>query len=119
MQIRYTPPEELELLASEHELHRIARALRAGAVQRVPADRTGSPAPYLANLHSVAITPTNGPAEVAVVGTIVSITGSAENLDRLASFFQSAAESGHAHFEWFAGNEFVAQTTTPLVIARA
>jgi hypothetical protein len=117
MRIRYTPPSHLELAASEHELHQLSRSLTEEGVRQFRGEQEVTSAPYQMVLAAVQITPTNGPAEVTVREKEVWITGSSKNLDRLASFFEAAAESGHAHFEWFTGNEFVSETSVPLVIA--
>jgi hypothetical protein len=117
MQIRYSAPDSLEISASEHELHRIARDLTSGRDAEHPSSPDVAPEPYDAALSSLRISPATGPAQVAVSDGTVIVTGSPDTLQAMASFFVAAAESGHAHFEWFVGNSFVAETSIPLVIS--
>ena len=114
MRIRYSPPSQLEIRARENELRELARALSLGSPREFSAEQDRGPAPYQVNLRAIQVAATGGPAEIEVRGTDVSITGSQENLKRLAKFVQSAIQSDHSHFEWFAGNAFIAETSVPL-----
>ena len=115
MLIRYTAPYDLEIAASQHELHRVALALSKARTGVFMAEIC-EPAPYAQALTELEIITGSGPVEVSVRGSSVIVTGSPERLEAFGSFFAAAAEGGHAHFEWFDGNAFVAQTSVPLVI---
>jgi hypothetical protein len=75
------------------------------------------PTPYETALSALEIVIGSGPAEVSIRGSAVRLCGSRDSHEGLASFFEAAAGSDHVHFEWFPGNEFVAETSVPLVIA--
>jgi hypothetical protein len=117
MRIRYTPPHDLELAASEHELQQLARALAHGRNEEFRSEPHCSPEPYERVLEAIQVRVTSGPAEVRIHESTLWLSGSASNLDRLSSFFSSVAPHEHAHFEWFPGNEFVSESSVPLVIA--
>jgi hypothetical protein len=122
LHIRYSPPRDLELSASPAELLRLSAAIAAFcAIPKpeglcYPADSTADPAPYTRCLAGLRIRTAAWPARLAVDGDVLELTGSPETLDLLCSFLESAAETGHAHYEYYEGNDYISADSLPLVV---
>jgi hypothetical protein len=66
---------------------------------------------------------TSGPTRVSILpDNALLVAGSAENLNRLASFLEFSAErtpGDHRHYEYFDGNTWISSDSLPLTISRA
>ena len=127
IQIRATDTEA-DLEGSPEDLQHIREAmlrLLASSEARlsVEACATGDPSPYARLLSELHIERTTGPMRVAIANeSMLVLSGSDESLNRFASWFDFPAvtSQAHKHHEYFAGNQYIAADSVPLVIgARA
>jgi hypothetical protein len=119
-------PNGVDVSGSLAELAEVARQVKNAAVTaalaaELPADATGSAAPYVRYLNSVRIIAGRGPVCITEhPGGILNITGGPKELGALASFFVFEADAtpgAHSHYEYFPGNEYVAPESLPLVVS--
>jgi hypothetical protein len=125
IEIRYTPPYELDVAGLPDELESIRRRI-LDLVETyneidLEADATIDPAPYEATLARMTITEGQGPAKVSVRDEIeVRVEGSREALEALASYFYfepNAKKGAHAHYEYYGGSDLIDPESVPLVIS--
>lgn len=125
IEIRYTPPDELDVAGSPDELESIRRRIldSVGARNEITleADAAIDPTPYEAALARLTIAEGRGPAKVTVRDEIeVRIEGSREALEALASYFyfgRDARAGAHAHYEYYGGADLIDPESVPLVIS--
>jgi hypothetical protein len=126
MEIRYTPPYELDIAGRFDELESIRRRILDLAESRnneivLEADANIDPAPYEFALAKLTIAEGRGPAKVTVCdGTGVRVEGSREALEEFASFFcfePEVQEGAHSHYDYDGGGHLIDPESTPLVIS--
>jgi hypothetical protein len=127
IQIRYSSPNQLEISGNIDGLQMVQQVLLNAAQSRSPgiteifADPVSDPSPYDHALSKLAIQVGLGPTTIAVLeNNSVLITGSPDNLECLASFFDfSSNESAgmHSHYEYYEGNPYIAAEAIPLVVS--
>ena len=125
IEIRYTPPYELDIAGSPGELESIRRRIldlvETHNEIALEADATIDPTPYEAALAKMTIAEGRGPAKVTVRDEIeVRVEGSREALEAFASYFYfepSAKEEAHAHYEYYGGSDLIDPKSVPLVIS--
>lgn len=103
----------------QHNLLALA-ATRSRETLEIEAETAGDPAPYTQTLGKLRLRLGDGPTNLRLAtGTTLEIEGSAENLERLASFFDfnpAAADGLHQHYEYYEGNDYIAPEALPLVV---
>lgn len=126
IEIRYTPPYELDVAGLLDELEAIRLRILDLVEARtdevaLEADAAIDPAPYESSLAKLTIAGGQGPLKVTVRDEMeVRVEGSREALAAFASFFYfepDASEGAHAHYEYYAGAELIDPESVPLVIS--
>ncbi|MCP2329191.1 hypothetical protein HDA40_007698 [Hamadaea flava] len=109
---------EIELSGTAADLSRLARRLRGR--EPILLDRRDDPAPYDRALSVVTVTLTSGAVHVSVDGDTLRLEGGGRALELLAANIESVADADdsayHLHIE-YPGDEYVAPTSRPLVVA--
>jgi len=123
IRIRYSSGEH-EVSGSVSELAEVAAALRrlarAPGEVVIPCAASFDPRPYSGILPRFRLQKKEGKDRIAVVDGALVLSGSADGLDRLASFFDMPAdvEPGfHVHHEAAYAPQFIAPDSLSLVIA--
>jgi hypothetical protein len=122
MNLRHTPPRDLELAGSREELIALSKVIevtaKSGAQRSIPIP-LADPFPFHRALSHLVIVPAEGPVMISIQGDDVHITGAARNMERFASqlAFEAGARQTLRNFEWFPGNDFVAKDSIPMVIS--
>jgi hypothetical protein len=124
IEIRYSPPNDLDVSGTVDELQTIRRRIldmtEAPASKIVlEANSAVDPTPYNSTLTRLSVQLSNGPAKVSVWDEEVCVEGSREALEAFASFFNfepDATERSHLHYEYYDGNEWIDPGSVPLVI---
>ena len=123
--LRYTPPHDLEIEGAQQDLAEIEARIRALAqvdkgVIEILGDSIGSPAPYQTWLESLVIMAGTGALVASVArDRRLNITGSAANLEIMASYFAfrpDTPDGHHTHLEYHPGDEWIAQESVPIVV---
>ena len=125
IEIRHTPPYELDIAGLPDELESIRRRIldlvETHDEIALEADATIDPAPYEFALAKLTIAEGRGPAKVTVCdGTGVRVEGSREALEEFASFFYfepDVQEGAHSHYDYDGGGHLIDPESTPLVIS--
>jgi hypothetical protein len=125
IQVRYSPPNELDIAGTVPELCDLRDAVLEAAKStaahiELKADSSTDPSPYDATLSRLVVETGTGPTEVSVTNGVIQIAGSPSCLETLASFlnFKPDAQKGdHAHYEYYEGNQWIAPDSVPLVFS--
>jgi hypothetical protein len=125
IEIRYSPPDDLDVSGTVDELQTIRRRIldmtEAPASKIVfEANSAVDPTPYNSALARLSVRLSSGRAKVSVWNEGVSVEGSREALEAFASFFNfepDAAERSHIHYEYYDGNAWIDPGSIPLVIS--
>jgi hypothetical protein len=123
IELRYSPPNELDIGGTVPELCDVRRAVLEVAKStkarvELNTDSSIDPNPYDATLSRLIVETGTGPTKVSVTNGTIHIVGSPSCLETLASFlnFKPDAQKGdHAHYEYYEGNQWVAPDSMPLV----
>jgi hypothetical protein len=124
--LRYTPPLDLEIEGTREDLAEVEARIRALAdagagVIEILADSSGSPTPYENWLERLVITVGAGPLVSSVDrNCCLNITGSATNLETLASYFgflPGIPDGHHTHLEYHPGDKWIAAKSVPIVVS--
>jgi DUF1680 family protein len=125
IEIRYSPPDELDLSGTVDELQQLKNAihhllLSDETIYVAAAATQIDPHPYQTALAQFEIVKGRGSIHASVIDTKkLQITGSPKSLEVFATYFDFDQESlggAHNHFEYFAGNDWIDSDSLPLVI---
>lgn len=123
--IRWTAPSELDVSGSPSELRAVKTrildfAAGAEAHTLIHADSDADPAPYSKSLEILRVAKGVGPTRISVDGTVMNVTGSQKHLEVFAKNFDFSDDSpsrNHVHYEFYAGNQWIAPDSVPLVVS--
>ena len=125
LQIRYSPPNEVDISGSPKDLHdfknQLLDFLRSSAKDfSIETDAKVNPAPYLKVIPKLQFSKTDSPTKISILSdAILSVEGSVENLDKFSSWFNfplDAKHGAHGHYDWFEGNKYVDKNSLPIVV---
>ena len=121
----YSNGEPCDIAGTPAELRQIKKSILdlveagQGSV-RIIADSQDDPKPYDKSLSELSILIGEGPTRVTLGdGGVLSVIGSAECLEGLASFFEFPDDTdslNHCHYEYYEGNKWIDSKSLPLVI---
>jgi hypothetical protein len=125
IELRYSPPNELDIMGTVPELGDVRSAVLEAAQStaahvELNADASIDPSPYDAMLSRLVVETGTGPTKVSVTNDAIHIVGSPSCLETLASFlnFKPDAQRGdHTHYEYYEGNQWIAPDSVPLVFS--
>lgn len=126
IEIRYTPPYELDIAGRFDELESIRRRILEMPESRnneivLEADASIDPAPYEFALPKLTIAEGRGSAKVTVCdGMGVRVEGSREALEEFAAFcyFEPDVQEGaHSHYDYDGAGSLIDPESIPLVIS--
>lgn len=125
IEIRYSPPHELDLSGTVDELQQIKCAINqwllSNEITFIAAAKTEiDPYPYQIALVQIEIIKGRGPVHASVIeNKKLQIKGLPDYLDVFTSYLdfdQDSIRGAHNHFEYFEGNDWIASYSLPLVI---
>jgi len=126
IEIRYSAPNYLDISGTASEFEtlemRILELISSSESRlAIDADSAIDPSPYTSAIPKLVVVKSEGPTRVSLEGhDELSIKGSPENLDSLASFFhfdKDAVNGVHSHYEYYDGNLWIDPNSIPLVIS--
>ena len=125
IEIRYSAPYDLDISGTVDELQMVRREvldlIKSDAARiSFAANSAVDPAPYESALSKLVIEKSESPTKVSLTNeNEIHVEGSLYCLEALASFFDfkpDAEKGAHSHYEYYAGNEWIAPDSIPLVI---
>ena len=124
IQIRFTPPDELDISGTARELEEVRLRLESiekAEVQevRMPADGECDPSPYCRALLHLYASVGPDPVRVSVSGSTLQAIGTRSSLGALASFFvftEVDVPGSHHHHRHYEGNEWIHPASIQLVV---
>ena len=126
IEIRYSPPNELDISGTADELQTVRREilnLIESNLEQISfaADLSVAPSPYESALVKLVVVKGECPTKISLTDEKeIQVEGTADCLEGFASFFDFKPDVGkgaHSHFEYYDGNEWVAPDSIPLVIS--
>jgi len=123
IELRYSPPYELDITGTVPELCDLRGAVLEAAKStaahvELNADASIDPSPYDATLSRLVVETGTGPTKISVTNGAIYIIGSPTCLEWLAAFlnFKPDAQKGdHTHYEYYEGNKWIASGSVPVV----
>ena len=126
IEIRYSAPDNLDISGTAGDFQNLERIIRdlissSGSRVAINTDSAIDPAPYTFAIPKLVVLKAEGPTQVSLLDNDeLSIRGSPENLESLATFFhfdKDAVKGVHFHYEYYDGNRWIDPKSIPLVIS--